>query len=79
MKGMPIFSARYLITLAEEKKAIHHYHWGIRPAAFMIQQPFIVIMGMLRNSTLSTIEPLPEHLKPKKQQRIFRNHKKKEK
>ena len=60
-KGEQITNARSLIEIAKNRGSVYHSRWRIKPAAFLIEMPFRVIMNQIRTNYLFFIIPKKEN------------------
>jgi hypothetical protein len=47
-RGKAVKSIEELANLAELRKSVYHYHWGIKPAAVIINLPICTVLGEIR-------------------------------
>jgi hypothetical protein len=54
-KGEPITDPYELLILANEKKSIYTYIWGIKPAAVLLFMQFRVVMQLIKDKRIYSI------------------------
>ena len=51
-KGEQITDAQSLMETAKNRGSVYHSRWRVRPAAFIVEMPFRVVMNSIRNNYL---------------------------
>lgn len=55
-QGKAIKSHEELAQLAREKKSVYHKYWGVKPAVFIINLPYSVLIDVIKKGKLYRTE-----------------------